>query len=304
MLVLKDVSKSLQGRKILNNISFHIAPNESVGLIGLNGAGKTTLLNVMSGLLKPDSGFLRIDGAETLLEKKELLKGVAYVSGAKSQLWEDIRIKDSFSHCGRMYGLSEAEVEKRLEELEQIFEVRAFWDALPKSLSLGEHMRCELVYALLARPRILMLDEALIGLDVSLKYKIQKYFQELKDTRTMTILYTSHNLAEVERICDRILLIDKGNILFDGTIERLLQEFSPLYEMEIVVGNGRLPDFEDLPVERICIHDNRIRIVYDKQKVDSASILAHVLEQTKIFDVKMSEPDLERTIKKIYERDV
>lgn len=303
VIVLKDISKSLQGKRILSDISFHIAPNESVGLIGLNGAGKTTLLNVMAGLLKPDSGFLRMDGAEMLLEEKEKLKGVAYVSGLKSQLWEDIRIRDSLSHCGRMYGFTEVEIEKRIVDLDKVFEIHDFMDALPKSLSLGERMRCELLYALLARPRILMLDEAMIGLDVSMKYKIEEYFRWLKNEKVMTMLYTSHNLAEVERICDRILLIDHGKILFDGAIDRLLQEFSPLYRMEIVVENGGVPDFEDLPVERIYIEHKKILIVYDKKKIDSAFILSHVLEQFKVLDVKIFEPDLETTIKKIYERD-
>lgn len=304
MIVLKEVSKTLQGKKILNSISFHILPNESVGVIGLNGAGKTTLLNVMAGLLKADSGFLCMDGARMLLEEKEKLKGVSYVSGIKSQLWEDIRIRDSFSHCGRMYGLSEEEVKERLDKLNEIFEMQDFLEALPKSLALGERMRCELVYALLTNPRILMLDEAMIGLDVSMKYRIEEYFRKIKAKKTMTIIYTSHNLAEVERICDRILLIDKGKILFDGTIERLLREYAPLYRMEMIVENQGLPDFEDLPVEKIYLDNRKIGIVYDKQKIDSASILSHVLEQYKILDVKIFEPDLESTIKKLYERDV
>lgn len=298
VIVLKDVSKSLQGKRILKNVSFHIAPNESVGVIGLNGAGKTTLLNMLSGLLKPDNGFLRIDGAELPLEEKEIRKGLAYVSGIKSQLWEDLKIKDSFSHCARMYGFSN-ELEERFAELDEIFEVKDFLETLPNSLSLGERMRCELVYALLTRPRILMLDEAMIGLDVSVKYKIERYFCELKNKKDITILYTSHNLTEVERICDRILLIDQGKILFDGSIEHLIQEFSPLYRMEIVMEKVGVPDFEDLPLEKIYIDNQNIVVVYDKQKIDSATILGHVLAQGKILDVKILEPDLESVIKKI-----
>lgn len=302
MIVLKDISKSLQGKKILSDISFHIAPNETVGIIGLNGAGKTTLLNVLAGLLKTDTGFIRIAGAELLCEEKEICKEVIYVSGMKSQLWEDLRIRDSFSHCGRMYGFSE-EVEERFAELDKIFEIQDFMDALPKDLSLGERMRCELAYALMIRPQILMIDEAMIGLDVSMKYKIEKFFCELKDRKAITILYTSHNLTEVERICDRILLIDCGKILFDGTIECLMKEFSPLYRMEIVMENMGIPDFEDLPVEKVYIDNKKIGVVYDKQKIDSASILGHLLEQGKPLDIKILEPDLESVIKKIYKRD-
>lgn len=299
MIVLKNISKSLQGKRILNDISFHISKNETVGIIGLNGAGKTTLLNVIAGFLEPDSGFLRVGDAEALLEDKQMLRTFSYVSGTRSQLWEDIRIKDSLAHCVRMYGISELEAKRRLEQLEEIFEIQPFLTALPKSLSLGERMRCELVYALLSAPKILLIDEAMIGLDVSRKHKIMAYLEQMKNTQEVTIMYTSHNLMEVETLCDRILVIDHGRIIFDGTVERIMQDFSPLYHMDVVIEEG-LPDFEDLPLEKIVITNHRIHMAYDRQKIDTAQILAHIMAQTKIQNVQMLEPNLEETIKKIY----
>lgn len=301
MIVLKDISKKLQDKIVLQDISFHIAPNESVGIIGLNGAGKTTLLNVMAGLLKPDDGFIRVGGKEHVLEHAEVLRNIAYVSGAKSQLWEDIRIRDSFSYCIKMYHIPEENAQKRLKELVQIFEIEELLCSVPRSLSLGERMRCELVYALLAEPKILLLDEVMIGLDISIKYKIMQYFERIRQEKKTTIIYTSHNLVEVEKLCDRIILIDKGQIIFDGSIERIMREFSPLYHLEIKIGE-KLPDFEDLPLEKIGIEKDMIHIVYDNQKIDTAQILRHIMEKSKIQDVHLFEPDLEGTIKKIYER--
>ena len=301
MIVLKNINKKFQNKEILNDISFHISENETVGIIGLNGAGKTTLLNVISGLIKPDSGFIRIKGEENVLENETALRCISYVSGTKSQLWNDIRIKDSYAHCIEMYRIPKEEAKKRLEELQEVFEITDFLEVFPQNLSLGEKMRCELVYALLAKPQIILLDEAMIGLDVSVKHKITQYFMKLKEEKKTTIIYTSHNLTEVEKLCDRIILIDKGRIIFDGSIERMLQEFSPLYQMEVKI-EGAFPDFEDLPLEKLSIEKDTMHIVYDSQKIDTAQILKHMMQKTQIKDVRLFEPDLERTIKKIYER--
>lgn len=301
MIILKKISKSLQGKSILNNISVHISKNESIGIIGLNGAGKTTLLNVIAGFLEPDSGFLRVGDAEVVFENRQILKSFSFVSGNRAQLWEDIRIKDSFAHCVKMYGIAKSEAEKRLKELDEVFEINSFLESVPQSLSLGERIRCELAYALLSAPKILMLDEALIGLDVSVKHKIMEYLEQIKRSQKTTMIYTSHNLLEIEKLCDRILLIDQGRIIFDGTVERMMQDFSPLYHMEMVIGE-KLPDFEDLPLEKVRITNNSLHIVYDKQKIDTTQILTHIMEQTEVLDAQMFEPNLEETIKKIYER--
>lgn len=301
MIILKDICKQLENKKILDKISFHISPGESVGVIGLNGAGKTTLLNVIAGVLKPDSGFIRVNGAENQLEKYTALKELSYISGTKSQLWDDLTVKSSFENCMKMYGVDRQSAKTRLKELDEIFEVQEFMSSLPGSLSLGERMRCELVYGLLPKPKILMLDEAMIGLDLAIKHKIIRYFESYGKEKKSTIIYTSHNLAEVEKICDRILLIDKGRIIFDGSIEKVMKDFAPLYRMELKL-LGELPDFEDIPIHKFSLNEDTLAIDYDKQKVDTAQVLKHIMKKSKIMDVKLYEPDLEGTIRKIYER--
>lgn len=301
MIVLKDINKDINGKKILKGITFHISPNEKVGVIGLNGAGKTTLLNMIAGLLRPSSGFIRVNGVENLVDNKEELKNISYISGTKSQLWEDLPIKDSYDNLSKMYGISKEELRSRLEILSEVFEIRNYLSSKPKDLSLGEKMRCELVYGLLTNPNLLMIDEALIGLDVSVKYKIMKHFEKYKENNQSTIIYTSNNLSEVEKICNRILLIDKGQIIYDGSIDRILKEFAPLYKIEIQIDVG-VPDLGDLPIERFMIDGEKIIIEYEKNKIDTAQIIRHIMENSKVQNIRLYEPNLENVIKKVYDR--
>lgn len=302
MIVLKDISKKFEEKQVLDLISFHISPGENVGIIGLNGAGKTTLLNIIAGVLKPDSGFIRVGGTESVFENREMLRKFSYVSGIRHQLWEDLRVKDSFEHGMKMYQLDFTTAKKLLEELEEVFEIKELVHKLPKTLSLGERMRCELVYALLAEPEILMMDEAMIGLDVSVKHKIMEYFKHYRQQKKSTILLTSHNLMEVQKLCERIILIDKGKIIFDGSQERIMKEFAPLYRMKMETGEY-LPDFEDLPLEKVIIGQDGIEVIYDIQKIGTEQILQHIAKQIQIKEIRIFEPDLESSIKKIYQKE-
>lgn len=303
MIVLKDVEKEFVHKKVLKNLSFHIAPGEKVGIIGLNGAGKSTLMNVIAGIIKPDKGFIRVNGVESPLKHYHVLRNMAYISGTRPQLWEDLKIKDSYEHCQKMYQLDKERAKYRLDALDEVFEVKSFLDAIPKSLSLGERMRCELVYGLLTEPEILMLDEALIGLDVSIKHKIMEYFMQCKKEENSTMLFTSHNLLEVEKLCDRVILLDKGEVIFDGNIERMMKEFAPLYHVEVKL-QGDLPDFEDLPLEKFYFENGVLRVVFDKQKIETTQLIKHMMAKCKVKDIKIKEPDLEDTIKKVYERKI
>ena len=225
MIVLKEINKTMKNKHIIKDCTFHIRPGECVGLLGKNGAGKTTLLNLMSGMLLPDSGFLRINRTDELLMSKHARKDLVYISGVKSQLWQDLRIKDSFTHCAKMYGTDKS----RLDELIQLCEAQTLLDSYPQNLSLGERMRCEIVYALLANSSILFMDEVMIGLDSTVKQRIFECLQQMKNERKTTMIYTSHNLMEVQRLCDRVLLLDEGRVICDGSVERVMWEYAPLY---------------------------------------------------------------------------
>ena len=267
-----------------------------MGLIGKNGAGKTTLLNLMSGMLNPDSGFLRIHQTDHLLKSKSTLKELVYISGVKSLLWTDLRVRDSFSHCIKMYGVKES----RLDEMIQICEVGRFLDCIPSSLSLGERMRCEIGYALLANPSILFMDEVMIGLDLTVKQRIFEYLKQKKNEKKTTMMFTSHNLMEVQQLCDRILIMDEGTVIFDGSMERILREYAPLYQLKIIPEGNALPDFEDLPVRKLVMEKEQLCIFFDNREIEKAELVKFVTNKCNIKDLKLVEPDLEDTIKEIY----
>ena len=298
MIVVKDVSKRLGEKQVLQNISFHISEFESVGIIGKNGAGKTTLLNMISGLLKPDTGFLRLHLEKETLENFELLRKVSYVSGAKSQLWSDWKLLDSFENCAKMYRIEKRDFRRRLEELTELFEMTECLDKQVKSLSLGQRMRGEMRYALLPQPEILLLDEAMIGLDVSVKYKMMDFLEKLKKEKKTTMVITSHNLTEMERLCDRVILLERGSIIFDGSIEKIKRDFAPAYRLTIEV-DGNFPDLEDLPIEKFVINNQTMTVLFDRKKVETAELLKHITGKCNLKDVRITEPNLEDTIRKI-----
>lgn len=298
MIVVKNISKKLGDKQVLHDISFHIGAFENVGIIGKNGAGKTTLLNIISGILKPDSGFLRIHSAENAMEDYEILRKVTYVSGAKSQLWSEWKLKDSFENCAKMYHINKRDFAERLEKLSEIFEIKDCLNKKVQDLSLGQKMRGEIIYALLPEPEIILLDEAMIGLDVSVKYKIMKLFKEIKEEKKTTMIFTSHNLTEIEKLCDRIILIEEGNIIFDGSIEKIRKDVAPIYRLDIEV-EGDFPDLEDLPIEKFMINQNKMSVSFDKQKIETVELLRHISKRCAVKDVKIKQPNLEDTIRKI-----
>lgn len=301
MIVVKNVSKTLGGRKVVNDISFHIAPFEGTGIIGKNGAGKTTLLNIMSGILKADCGFIRISGCKDTLKDYGTLRKLVYVSGTKSQLWSDMKLIYSFDNCGKMYGMGKRDFKERLGMLTDIFDIEDCLYKPVNQLSLGQKVRGELVYALLPEPEILFLDEAMIGLDVSVRERIMSVLNELKESMKATIIYTSHNLVEVERLCDRIILIDNGMKIFDGSVESIMRGYAPEYKIDFEI-QGEFPDMEDLPVEKYVMDNNILSIKFQKQKVETVAIIRHITDRCRINNIKLTEPNLEDTVKKIYER--
>lgn len=242
---------------------------------------------------------MRTNGTESLIENHKALRDLVYVSGTGRQLWEDLTVRASFENCMRMYGITPSVYRSRLERLEAVFQTKALMDMRPGNLSLGERMRCELVYALLVNPRILLLDEVLVGIDVSVKHEIMTFFETERQERHSTMIYTSNQLSEVEKLCGRVILLDEGRVIFDGKTERLIKEFSPDYRMEIRITGG-LPDFEDLPLERYGAFADRVVIDYDVHKIGTARLLEHLMAKNEIRDIKLSEPDLEGTIRKIY----
>ncbi|MDO5063162.1 MAG: ATP-binding cassette domain-containing protein [Peptostreptococcaceae bacterium] len=205
----------------VKNISFCIEEGEKVGLIGLNGAGKTTTLKMLAGLIHPTEGTIDVNGFDPKKLKKEYLMEIGLVMGNKSQLWWDISSYDSFLLEGCIYELNTREIERRIEELSDLLDVRELLKTPVRKLSLGERMKMELILVLLHRPSILLLDEPTLGLDIISQRKLRAFINRYNSERKSTMIITSHNMRDVEELCDRVIVINRGVIIYDGLIEDL-----------------------------------------------------------------------------------
>lgn len=205
----------------VNHIDFEIHTGERVGLIGLNGAGKTTTLKMIAGLIHPTDGKIEVEGFEPQKLEAAYLKKIGFIMGSKSQLWWDISAYESFVLEGTIYGLELEEIEKNVEELSRILDVGKLLHTPVRKLSLGERMKMELILVLLHQPSILLLDEPTLGLDIISQKKLRAFINAYNKKNHSTMIITSHNMKDVEELCDRIIIINHGSIIYDGDINNL-----------------------------------------------------------------------------------
>ena len=209
----------------IDRLSFSIAPGERVAFIGPNGAGKSTTLKVLAGILVPDAGDVRVLGLVPWRERQRLAFHIGTVFGQRSQLWYQLPARDTFELLGRVYEIDNREHRRRIDALTSVFEIGALVDTPVRHLSLGERMRCEIVASLLHSPRLLFLDEPTIGLDVSAKAAIRELLWTESERERVTLLLTSHDTGDMERVCTRVIVIHRGRLLWDGPIAALRRSY-------------------------------------------------------------------------------
>lgn len=218
----------------VDNISFEVAQGEIVGLIGLNGAGKTTTLKMLSGLIYPSEGEIKVKGFVPHKLKNDYLREIGLVMGNKSQLWWDTSSYDSFELEGQIYGLDSKTISDRVEYLSELLDVKELLRTPVRKLSLGERMKMEFILVLLHEPSILFLDEPTIGLDILSQKKMRDFLKDYNEKQCSTMLITSHNMKDVEELCDRVIVIDHGAIIYDGMVEEL-KKYSKEDDFEVVI---------------------------------------------------------------------
>ena len=209
----------------LQDVSFSIGEGEMVGYIGPNGAGKSSTIKVMSGILTPDAGQCRIDGLVPWKDRKEHVRQIGVVFGQRSQLWWDVPIVDSFELIRDIYEVDAKEYKRNVEELTEMLDLSEILKTPARQLSLGQRMRCEIAASLLHSPRILFLDEPTIGLDAVSKLAVRQFIQKLNAEKKTTVILTTHDMQDIEALTERILLIGKGRILLDGSLEQLRERY-------------------------------------------------------------------------------
>jgi len=237
------------------DISFSIAEGEFVGFLGPNGAGKTTTLKMLSGLIQPTSGRARVAGFDPSKRENAYRRIFALVLGQKNQLWWDLPASESFALLRAIYALPAAEYRQTLDELVELLGIGAKLDVMVRELSLGERMKMELIAALLHRPRVLFLDEPTIGLDVVSQKAVRQFLRDYNRRKGVTILLTTHDIADIERLCSRVVAIDHGRVTYDGTIEDLRAD----RDLETVVRELYLGRSEERRVGKECMVQCRSR---------------------------------------------
>lgn len=284
--------------RAIKNVSFTLKKGELVGFIGPNGAGKTTTLKVLSGLLYPTAGFTQVLGHDPWNRKPEFLKQISVVFGQKNQLWWDLPAIDTFELSKAIYEIPDHKYKESLDELVGILNVKKLLNVQVRRLSLGQRMRLELVAALLHQPKVLFLDEPTIGLDVVAQAKVRDFIYEYKTKHNATILLTSHNMDDVIDLARRVIVIDKGSIIFDGQIRELVVSFAK--EKIIKAYLSKEADIKKLEhigkVKRLSFPMVTISVPRETAAVAASELL----QNFPVYDLEVEEEPIESIISRVF----
>lgn len=285
--------------KAVNDISFEINKGEIVAYIGPNGAGKSTTIKMLTGILKPDSGYIRVDGFNPFIDRVKYVKNIGVVFGQKSQLWWDIPVEDSFLLLKDIYKISDKEYEKTKEELIELLNLKEFLKTPVRQLSLGQRMRCEIAASLLHNPKILFLDEPTIGLDAISKLQVRKFIKEINKKKKVTIILTSHDMTDIEALTNRIIVIGHGKKLYDGSLNDIKHKFSKNKQVEIIYKKlSSIPKIKD--VEVIKKQNDRVLLNVDMNTNSISKVIREYSKICEIEDVNVFENNIDDIIVKLY----
>ncbi len=294
-------SREYYDAKAVDDISFEIKEGELVGFIGPNGAGKTTTLKCLSGLLYPTSGEVSVLGFKPFERKNKFLKEIALVMGQKNQLWWDLPAMESFLLNKEIYEVPDKKFNETLEELSELLEVKDILNVQVRKLSLGQRMKCELIAALIHSPKVLFLDEPTIGLDVVMQKKLRDFIKVYNKRFNATIILTSHYMEDVRQLCERVIIIDHGKILYDGKLDDVVKKYSK-HKFLSVVFDSEVSKEKLSKLGKIREWDFP-KAVISVPRDESTKVAAKLLDQFPIDDINIEEPDIEDIIRDVFSGD-
>lgn len=286
--------------KAVDEISFRIQPGEVVGFLGPNGAGKTTTLKMLSGLLHPTAGHVRVLGHEPARRSPAFLKQITLVMGNRNQLAWDLPALDSFELQRAIYAIPRIQFESTRDEFVELLELKDLLNKPVRNLSLGERMKMEIAGALLHRPKVLFLDEPTIGLDVTMQRRIRKFVAEYNRRHGATVLLTSHYMADVEALCKRVIVIHYGKILFDGDLSELVGHFSAYKTVGVTLRNGHT----DLSAYGEILSQEGGRVVLRIPKADTSRVTAQLLADLLVDDLTVEDAPIEDVIEQVFSQKI
>jgi ABC-2 type transport system ATP-binding protein len=286
----------------VDGLTVRVEPGEAVGYIGANGAGKSTTIKMLTGILVPTAGSVLTCGLRPVPDRRALARQVGVVFGQRSQLWWDLPVRESFRILAAIHGLSAAAERERTAELADRLELGGFLPVPVRQLSLGQRMRAEVAAALLHSPRLVILDEPTIGLDVLSKQRLREFLTGERRQHGTTLLLTTHDTGDVQRLCDRVLVIDHGRLAYDGDLAGLSRA-AGAQRVLVVDLAAPGPDLKDLDGARHLASEGgglRQRLAFDAERTTAAKVLAAVAQRAEVVDLAVEEPDIEDVIRRIY----
>ncbi|MFB6180458.1 MAG: ATP-binding cassette domain-containing protein [Candidatus Nanohalobium sp.] len=293
------VSREYEEVHAVEDLNLEIDKGEMMGYIGANGAGKSTTVKMLTGILEPSSGKIEVDGRNPHKQRKKNAMNIGVVFGQKTQLWWDLPVRESFKLLKEIYEVKDEYYEERIEEFDEVLQLSEFWEQPVRKLSLGQKMRCELAAAFLHHPKIVYLDEPTIGLDVAVKERIRDFIRKMNREKDITVMLTTHDIGDIEDLCNRIVVLDEGKKIYDGELDSLVNRFtSRRLVLDIRDSEGFKLDIDGVvKVER---ENSRIEVVFDREKLSASDLMQEVLENYDVIDFEIKEPDIEMVVKKIY----
>jgi len=296
---LKSIVKpKYKNIKAVNNISFEVEKGEMIAFIGPNGAGKSTSIKMMTGILFPDKGKIDILGLNPSKDRKRLAYSIGCVFGQKEQLWTHLTPYDNFKFFGAIYDIPESRVEMKIEELRELFELDEFINTPVRNLSLGQRIRCEIVASLIHEPKILFLDEPTIGLDPVVKEKIRTLIKRMNKEYKTTVVLTSHDVSDIEKLCKRVIIVNKGQIVLDDTMENLKYHYLNKKIIDVKMKEKvNLDDVKGITILKDKDYNLKLEVDLKKKNISDA---INLLNTDNIVDINISNVPLEEIISEIY----
>ena len=290
--------------KAVNDISFDVEQGETVGFIGPNGAGKSTTIKMMTGILFPSSGEIKVLDYNPQKQRKKLAYNIGTVFGQKPQLWYHLPAIDTFNLFSKIYDLDQKEYKKRLSRLIKVFEVEEFLKQPVRKLSLGQRMRCEMIASLLHNPKVLFLDEPTIGMDIIAKKKIRELIKFLNEKEGVTVILTSHDLEDVEQVCKRLIIINKGTIVYDGSTTEIRNKHLKYKVIQVILNNKVSSLGLGLKGVKIVFKGKfRHVIEIDTSKFSIQQVVKKIVSKHDVEDINILDPPIEEVISRIYKED-
>ena len=285
--------------KAVEGVSFTVEKGEIVAFIGPNGAGKSTTIKMLTGIIQPSGGKIRVAGYDPSRDRKKLAYKIGCMFGQKSQLYMHLTVRDSYKLLCSIYDLDNKQAEEKIEEIANLFKIQDLLDRVVRKLSLGQRMICEIAGSILHDPEIIFLDEPTIGLDIFAKTRIREIIKKMNEEKGTTIFLTSHDIGDVEALCNRIIIINNGTIVTDSTIDELKSKYLSTKVIKISYDRDIIDKKLEYNIQKL--EHNQIELIADTNKQNIGELLSYLTSVGNIVDIQISSTPLEDVIKKMYQ---